>query len=202
MRLGERGSLSQFLISNHSSPQVFFPCSKCKISHLVYSISPSAWHFASLDSLLSPPAFFIFPPHSLPLSISSSQVCFLVVAVSDMAMEHNGETMLPTAWRGEHSHYNSADVYCCWQSRARCIVHTRTHAAHAHGRTHIFNWCTRTQKDVYVSRPWIRTAVWLQVYSCVFPSWVEPTFHMPPSPNCHAGIWPVFSAYRETASFF
>lgn len=43
---------------------------------------------------------------------------------------------------------------------------------HACGCTHIFNWRTHTYtlRNVYASKP-------LQVYSCVFPSWVEATFH-------------------------
>lgn len=126
------------------------------------------------------------------------------VAVSDMAMKHSQEMILPTACREQHSRYNSAtdDVYCCWQCGAHCNMNTRTHTEHARGCTqriplmhaHTQRWtCEQTR---------IRIEAWLQVYSCVFPSWVEPTFCMPPSPNCHAGNWPVFSTYTETTSFF
>lgn len=119
------------------------------MQHFLLSIQYTLQH----DSPLSPPAFFIFPPHSLPPSLFVLSGVFFTV--SDMAMERNREMIRPTAWREQHSHYNSADVYCCWQCRAHCNINKQTHTEHAHGCTHIFNRCahTNTHKDVYVNRP-------------------------------------------------
>lgn len=112
-----------------------------------------------------------------------------IVAVSIMTMAHNRETILPTAWQGQCSYYNSANADCCWQ----CGAHCHMESMHWLYSAHTINKCMHTR---------FRIEAWLQVYSCVFPSLVELTLHVPPSLNRHAGIWPVFFAHRETADFF
>lgn len=79
-------------------------------------------------------------------------------AVGDMTVERNQKMMmLPTAWQEQHSHYNCADVYCCWHRGAHCNINTRSvQLKHA-----------QKQRDAYVNRPRLGIEAWLQVSLCV-----------------------------------
>lgn len=153
------------------------------MSDFVHSVSPLVWHFVFL------PSFFFLPLPTLSVFHTPS------FAVRDVTMKRNQEMMLPTAWRELHSHYNGADVYCCWQCRVHRNKKTPSHTEHA--RTNLAHTLTHTEGcTVYVSGPGLEQRRGYRS-SCVFLSWVEPTFHM----RLTQGSDLFSSTYREAASF-
>lgn len=163
-RLGGKGSVSHigtsssinFSILSLSSLSLTTPC-PVFFYFIVKFLSTRFLSFSvtlclSTCHLLPLPSLSIFHMPSLSRFLPLRCVFF---AMSDMAMERNWEMILPPAWWEQRSHYNSADVYCCWQCRAHCNMNTRTHTEPAHGcttktdaRAH-----THTQRDVHVTRP-------------------------------------------------
>lgn len=153
------------------------------------TLSLSFFHFVPLPSLS-----FLYTI-SVRHSVSSCQVSFLLwgtlwwsVTNRWYCLQRDENSALVTTVLMGWAVDSVTSVFMC------CNMNTGTPMC-----MHIHNWNTNSEWDVYVNWIWIETS--LQVYSCVLPSWVEPTFHMLLFLNSHAGIWPLSAAYREISSF-